>query len=208
MSEPKLRIALDIRHPFSYLALGPGLEIAAELGSDADIVPVAAQALREPPPAGASDDRGIRHRRKRAQMIAREIAVYTEAQGLVIRDPYRAGSSSAVILAWLWLRARRPEQLPRFLGEAFRRYWAGALEPDDPADVRRVLRELALPTDECDAWAGGPGPAAAERMAGELRDAGIEQAPAYLVEDQVFFGRQHLPMIRWILAGRSGPKPI
>ena len=27
-------------------------------------------------------------------------------------------------------------------------------------------------------------------------------------KDEVFVGRQHLPMIRWILGGRVGPPPI
>ena len=42
----------------------------------------------------------------------------------------------------------------------------------------------------------------------ELRSAGLFQVPAYVVEDEVFYGRQHLPMIGWILDGRSGPVPI
>ena len=119
MAEPRLRIALDVRHPFSYLALGPALALADELGTGCDLLPIETQSLREPPAAGASDDRGIRHRRKRAAMIAREIAVYAEAQGLDIREPYRAGSSSAVALAWVWLREQHPSQLPAFLREAF-----------------------------------------------------------------------------------------
>jgi 2-hydroxychromene-2-carboxylate isomerase len=41
-----------------------------------------------------------------------------------------------------------------------------------------------------------------------LQERGLFQVPAYLVEEEVFYGRQHLPMIRWILAGRSGPIPI
>jgi 2-hydroxychromene-2-carboxylate isomerase len=39
-------------------------------------------------------------------------------------------------------------------------------------------------------------------------NSGWFQAPGFVVEDEVFYGRQHLPMIRWILEGRSGPVPI
>ena len=38
--------------------------------------------------------------------------------------------------------------------------------------------------------------------------AGLFNAPAYLVGEEVFFGRAHLPMIRWLLTDRAGPPPI
>ena len=57
-------------------------------------------------------------------------------------------------------------------------------------------------------WSGREGPLVASRLAAELQERGLFQVPAYLVEEEVFYGRQHLPMIRWILAGRSGPIPI
>jgi hypothetical protein len=48
----------------------------------------------------------------------------------------------------------------------------------------------------------------AAELAALLRDRGVSGVPCYLVEDEVFLGRQHLPMIRWILGGRRGPGPI
>ena len=33
-------------------------------------------------------------------------------------------------------------------------------------------------------------------------------SPAYFVDDEFFWGGQHLDMIRWILAGREGRGPI
>ena len=57
-------------------------------------------------------------------------------------------------------------------------------------------------------WAASDGPEALATLEFELREFGLHQTPAYVVEHEVFYGRQHLPMIRWILAGRKGPGPI
>ena len=38
--------------------------------------------------------------------------------------------------------------------------------------------------------------------------AGVFETPAYLVDGEVFLGRAHLPMVRWILSNRAGPPPI
>ena len=43
------------------------------------------------------------------------------------------------------------------------------------------------------------GPRELRRVAAALREAGVQLTPAYLVGDELFVGRQHLPMIRWIL---------
>ena len=41
-----------------------------------------------------------------------------------------------------------------------------------------------------------------------LEAEGVFSVPMYLVEGQVFQGREHLPMIRWLLAGERESVPI
>jgi 2-hydroxychromene-2-carboxylate isomerase len=208
ISKAALCVALDVRHPLAYLALRPAIAFGREAAIDVDLLPFEGQVLRAPSPPRPDDDRGIRHKRYRAHMIAREIAVYAHAAGLVVREPYRDGSPRAAHLAWLWVRAHTPRALPAFLEELFRRYWALELDADDLAGVTGLVRAHGLDPGEFGAWASDEGALEAERVATALREAGIDQAPAYLVEDEVFYGRQHLAMIRWILGGRNGPGPI
>jgi len=203
-----LCVVLDVRQPLAHLALRPAIDFARELAIDVDWLPLAGEPLRAPSAPGPDDDRGMRHRRHRAEMVAREIAVYARAQGLVLREPYRSGPSHAAQLAWLWVREQAPGSLPLFLVELFRRYGSLELDPGAPADVIDVLRMLELYSRDFDAWAAAEGTREAERVSRALREAGVLQAPAYLLEGEVFLGRQHLPMIRWILNGRTGAPPI
>ena len=203
-----LRVVLDLRHPLAYLALRPAIDFARELAIEVDWLPFAGDALRAPSAPGPDDDRGVRHRRHRVRAIAREIAVYADAQWLVLREPYRGGPSDAAQLAWLWVRARAPGSLPAFLGELFRRYWALELDADDRGGALELLRAQALHPAGFEAWAVDEGPRELRRVAAALREAGVQLTPAYLVGDELFVGRQHLPMIRWILEGRTGPPPI
>ena len=41
-----------------------------------------------------------------------------------------------------------------------------------------------------------------------LEAEGVFNAPMYLVEGQTFQGREHLPMIRWLLSAEQEPVPI
>jgi 2-hydroxychromene-2-carboxylate isomerase len=141
-------------------------------------------------------------------MIAREIAVYADAQGLRIESPYRNGGAEAFHTAWLWVKETAPDALRAFLEEAFRRYWGMDLDPTKDADVVALVEKPGLDAGRFRDWAASNGPTALEAVASALSDAGVDQGPAYLVDSEVFYGRQHLPMIRWILAGRRGERPI
>jgi len=203
-----LSVLLDIRHPFAYLALHPAAALAGELGIEINWLPLRVPPLTPPSAPAPDDDRGTRHRRYRAQALAREIETYADAQGLVLREYYRDGDPAAVDLGWLWVRERHPEQLFAYLAEAFRAYWTLALDPSDEAAVAALVASLGGDGGAFRAWCGDDGPATAAALAAELRERGLFGVPGYLVEDEVFLGRQHLPMIRWILEGRSGPVPI
>lgn len=203
-----LSVLLDLRHPLAYLALHPTLAFAESLAVAVNWLPLEVPTLGPPSSPREGDDRGIRHRRHRARALAREIETYAAAQGLVLRDFYRHGSARIANLGWLWLREHRPDALQRYLVDVFRAYWSVAFDPADPAQVASMVTGAGGDAAAFLAWAEGEGPRVASALADELRERGLFQVPAFVVGDEVFYGRQHLPMIRWILEGRSGPVPI
>jgi 2-hydroxychromene-2-carboxylate isomerase len=94
------------------------------------------------------------------------------------------------------------------LTELFRAYWACELDPVSLEDVAPLVDSVNAKAEAFVAWSEANGASVAATIADELRERGLFNAPGFLVEDEVFFGRQHLPMIRWILDGRTGPGPI
>ena len=44
-------------------------------------------------------------------------------------------------------------------------------------------------------------------MQQRIFEAGIFGVPGYVVEGEYYWGREHLPRVRWILGGRRGPAP-
>jgi 2-hydroxychromene-2-carboxylate isomerase len=205
--DARLSVVLDLRHPLACLALRPTIDFARSMACDVDWLPLSVPPLRPPSAAGPGDDRGTLHRRYRAEALAREIQTYAEAQGLVIREPHRTGDVVLAHLAWLWVRERDPARLPPFLTGLFRSYWALELDASSREAVASQVEAAGADGAAFLAWAGGEGPSVAARVQAELRERGLFQVPAYLLEGEVFYGRQHLPMLRWILEGRSGPPP-
>lgn len=203
MAEPfaptaALTVAVDIKSPECYLALAPTRALARDLDLDVDWLPIVT-APRRPAPEG--DDRSSRHKRHRVAYRQRDLARYATAAGLTLRDPERNPDSSLAGTAMLAAKAHSTRALHAFLDIAFERYWKTELDIEDRDAVAATLREVGV----------GDLPEASDAFAAlqdSIAAAGLFDAPAYLVDEEVFFGRAHLPMIRWILEGRVGPGPI
>jgi 2-hydroxychromene-2-carboxylate isomerase len=199
---------LDLRSPYCYLALHPSAALGQELGIEINWLPTRVPPLRSPSEPGPDDDRGILHRRSRAQAIEREIDTYARIQGLVLREWSRAPDPALLNLAWLWFRSHRSDRLYAFLSEAFHSYWALELDPTRETAIASLVEASGGDGSEFTAWCVDEGRELAADLDEELSERGLSGAPCHLVDDEVFLGRQHLPMIRWILEGRSGPGPI
>lgn len=208
IDESTLTLVLDIRHPFAYLALEPAIEFAHSRDLAINWLPLQGKVLKPPSSPGPEDDRGILHRRSRAQMIAREVETYAAAQGLTLVDYYRETDAMAVHLGWLFLREFSGEWLEAYLRAVFRSYWAGDLAPEDFEAVALIVERVGGNAAAFRAWSDEEGPVVVAEIAKDLASRGVTGVPGYLVQGEFFQGRQHLPMIAWILDGRSGPGPI
>ncbi|MGB0620288.1 MAG: DsbA family protein [Myxococcota bacterium] len=208
IDEARLTVLMDVRQPFAYLALGPTIELGRRQGLEINWLPASVSPLRRPPPESEGNERSVAHRRNRSRMIAREIAIYAEAQGLTLREYYRDGGWSALAQGILFVREQAPVALEAFLQATFAAYWAVELDPEDVGAVAKFVGGQGADAAAFVEWSSNDGPAVADRIADSLRTRCMSGAPAYLVAGEYFQGRQHLPMIEWLLEGQEGPGPI
>lgn len=194
-----LAVVLDIKDPHSYLAKDPTYALADEMDVDIDWLPFVSRPLRRHSARG--EDRGSRHRAFRAAYIERSIARYAGVRGITIRNIYRAPDSSLACLGMLAAKAHSEAALRKYLDLAFRQYWEDDLDIEDPDSVSRLLSDAGVVEFDFDS-------ARLKALQDSLSLAGVLETPAYLLAGEVFLGRAHLPMIRWLLGGRAGPPPI
>lgn len=201
-----LGVCVDVKHPLSYLALGPVRDLAAELGVGVDWLPFPAPPMKPPPEA--ANDRGTRHRLARARYQEADIERYARDRGLTVRGLYRSPDSTRASLGLLWLRDRAPARSADYLERVCAGYWSQELDLQDAAALGRVIEALGEDPEAFAAFADGPGAEALPEVRARLVDAGVFTVPSLVVEGEVFVGRAHLPMVRWVLTGRAGPPPV
>ena len=191
-----IMLSVDFTDPESYLALGPTIHMARELKVQLYVVPfrMTRRPMRRTTP-GENETVGERHARVRANYQEVNLRRYFERQGLRYRKTEETDSSAA--LEGL-LQAREARKSIEYASTIFDRFWNDSIDLT-PQSIKGVLEELMI----------------TERSTQDLVvcrekliERGIFSTPMYVVADHVFMGRQHLPMIRWILTGRIGVPPL
>lgn len=184
-----LMVYIDFKSAASYLALEPTLELARETGITIDWRPFSVRPFVVP----AEQDEetvGERHRRVRAA-AQRDVHVrYAAVQGRDMHFADRPSGSEAALAA---LAVMEGDPVP-FIRAAFAAYWTEQADLADETVVETLLQSVGM--DHAD-WELASVKLDSIRSSAE--ESGIFEAPSYLIADQLFLGREHLPWIRSLI---------
>ncbi len=184
-------IYLDFKNPASYLALNPTCATLERLGLSARWLPFSTSE-ETIPERKEQETRGEQHRRVRSLARREAHQLYAGVQGVEMQFRAEPGSTDSCLAA---LALLEKDPLP-FIRAAFACYWTGDANLDDEATVRK-LWERCVPDQALDLEKG-------RELLAQIRDDAIENrvfhAPTYLVGDQVFLGREHLPWMEALLS--------
>jgi 2-hydroxychromene-2-carboxylate isomerase len=209
--DARLAVYIDLKSPYAYLAIDPTRAMARQVGATIDWRPFT---LDIPSYLGSArlDERGSLAASQRspqqwsgvryAYMDARR---YANLTGKIVRGTVKIWDSSLAGISMLW--ARDHARLDAYLDEVYPRFWRRELDIEDPGVLEAVLRDAGAPIDGFRAYAEGPGRDEHDQLNEAAFAAGVFGVPTYLVGDEMWFGREHLPRVAWLLTGAEGPAP-
>ncbi len=120
-------------------------------------------------------------------------------RGLVIRGPQKIWDSSLAAAGMLHAQRAGDAVFCRYHDIIFERFWKRELDIEDVAVIAAVLTESGADGAAFAAYAqeGRDEVAAISR---EAEAKGVFGVPSFVVDDELFWGREHLPDIRAMLA--------
>ena len=188
-----MQLYIDFKCPSSYLALRPTLALSEQLG-----VPIGWHPMRsyqsplmdEKP----HEEVGQRHRRVRALARQKTHQLYAQVQNLSLNFRNPPTNTDMALAALCLLGDDGSDPLP-FITAAFEAYWTGDADLND-------ARSVAALSGAPDLQNGDDSDGASARLEAALSEAeerGIFTSPSYVVSEQIFVGREHLPWIRELL---------
>lgn len=212
-SRAPLIIYIDFKSPYAYLAKDPSWALGEKLGIEIDWRPFT---LDIPSYLGSAKldtaGRVVESQRSETQWKAVKAAYadvrrYGSLRKIVVRGTTKIWDSSLAGIGMLWAKQNGSAVLRKYIGIAYERFWKRELDIEDLSIVEGVLREAGANLGDFHKYALGEGRELHDLIQRAAFDAGIFGVPTYVVENEIFFGREHLPRIEWILSGRRGAPP-
>lgn len=211
-SEAPLIVYLDFKSPYAYLAKDPTRQLEQDYGIAIDWRPLTLNIPSYLGSAKVNDAgkvveenrtprqwQGVRH----AYMDAKR---YARLKDIVLYGPKKIWDSSLAGIGMLWTRTDRNVQ-QRYMDLVYERFWRRELDIEDAQVIAAAVAEAGGDDAGYLAHLAGEGRQRHDALQAALHPAGIFGVPTYVVADEIFFGREHLPMVRWLLGGRQGPAP-
>ncbi|MGI9387488.1 MAG: DsbA family protein [Methyloligellaceae bacterium] len=198
-SDPRrLDAFIDLRSPYSYVALAPVRDLARECGLALTWRPYAIDVEAS---YGAAEERDPRALRK-VKYIYRDARRIASPQGLVIRGPKRIYDARNAHIAFLF--AREAGLIDPFLDTVYERFFSHAIDIEDHAALGALICDLGGSTSEYDAYASGSGSGDLERETKEAEALGVFGVPSLLYQGELFWGSDRLAMIKELVTATAG----
>ncbi|MCP5181759.1 MAG: DsbA family protein, partial [Pseudomonadales bacterium] len=212
-SDAPLTVYVDVKSPYAYLAVEPTIALGRELGIAIDWRPLT---LNIPSYLGSArtDNTGkvVESQRSPAQWNAvryayRDAKRYARTRGITLYGTQKIWDSSLAGIGLLWAREHGQAAAEAWLNAVYPPFWRRELDIEDPAAIVATMTGAGVPTAGFMDYLLGAGRQAHDALQERLHPAGIYGVPTYVVAGDLFFGREHLPAVRWLLTGQAGPPP-
>src|SRR6516164_6912343 len=140
------------------------------------------------------------HQWRRVRYSYMDCRRQAQKRGLVIRGPRKIWDSSLAAIGMLYAKRQGSAVLRRYHDLTFERFWKRELDIEDPRVIGAVLEEAGADSAGFSAYLAGEGRAELEQVCHAAEANGVFGVPSFVVDGELFWGREHLPHIRALLA--------
>jgi len=201
---PVVTVYTDYKSPYAYLAKDPTYELERDLQVRVEWLPYVLDIPAYLGSARVAADGTVLEESRNAHQWRRVRYSYMDCRrqarksGLVIRGPQKIWDSSLAAAGMLHASRAGAGIFRTYNDAVFERFWKRELDIEDVATLAAVLHEAGA-----DGAAFAAAPALREEVATISRAAeadGVFGVPSFVVNGELFWGREHLPDIRAMLA--------
>lgn len=204
--ERVVTVYTDYKSPYAYLAKDLAYELARDFAVRLDWLPYILDipsflgSARLDAEGRVIEQNRSAHQWRRVKYSYMDCRRQAKKRGLVIRGTTKIWDSTLAAAGMLYAKRHGDEVLRHYNDHVFERFWKRELDIEDPAVIAAVLAEAGADTADFAAWAAGEGRREVDRISRAAEEQGVFGVPSFIVGGELFWGREHLPDIREMLA--------
>ena len=212
-SDRPLIVYLDVKSPYAFVSVKPTLALERELEVQFDWRPYtldipsylgSARKKNGAVVESSGRSRAIWNAIRYAYMDARR---YAELQGYTLKGTEKIWDSSLANMGILFVNLYFRDRIPDYLEAVFPPFWRRELDIEDIGVIKDCLEMAGVDSSDFQTFVTRAGKQMHDHILDHRFEAGMYGVPTYVLGNDVFFGREHLPYIRWVLSGKSGQVP-
>ena len=212
-SDRPLIVYLDVKSPYAFVSVKPTLALERELELQFDWRPYtldipsylgSARKKNGAVVESSGRSRAIWNAIRYAYMDARR---YAELQGYTLKGTEKIWDSSLANMGILFVNLYFRDRIPDYLEAVFPPFWRRELDIEDIGVIKDCLEMAGVDSSDFQTFVTRAGKQMHDHILDHRFEAGIYGVPTYVLGNSVFFGREHLPYIRWVLSGKLGQVP-
>jgi 2-hydroxychromene-2-carboxylate isomerase len=201
-----IAVYTDYKSPYAFLAKDLVYELEDEFAARVDWLPYT---LDIPSYLGSArvNERGEviestrnAHQWRRVRYSYMDCRREARKRGLTIMGPRKIWDSSLAAIGLLWAKRQSTAVFRGYHDRVFDRFWRRELDIEDPAVVAAVLAEVGAVTIGLIEYLTGEGRREHDAIREAAEAAGIFGVPTFVIDGELFWGREHLPDIRQMLS--------
>ena len=134
-----------------------------------------------------------------------DVRRYANLRSMTVRGPQKIWDSSLAAIGLLY--AQKQGKFRDYNDKVYELFWRRELDIEDPLVIKSVLTETNVDAANFNAFAAEEGPVLHKKIRTEAEEQGIFGVPTYVLNDEIFWGREHLPLIRLRLSEMGLSRP-
>lgn len=196
----------DYKSPYAYLAKDPAFELERDCGVRVDVLPYVLNipdflgSARLDAAGNVVEEQRTAHQWRRVKYSYMDCRRQARKRGLVIRGTTKIWDTVLASAGMLYAKRQGEAVFRAYHDRVFERFWKREIDIEDVAVIAAVLAEAGADTGGFAAYAAEEGPADVRHISREAEKAGVFGVPTFVIDGELFWGCEHLPDIRELLA--------
>ncbi|HTQ34259.1 MAG TPA: DsbA family protein [Stellaceae bacterium] len=196
----------DYKSPYAYLAKDPAYALEDFPGVKLDVLPYVLNipdflgSARLDAEGNVVEEQRTAHQWRRVKYSYMDCRRQAKKRGLTIRGTVKIWDTALGACGLLWAKRQGEAVFRAYHDRVFERFWKRELDIEDITVVIGVLAEAGADTAGFAAYAAAEGPAEVDRISRAAEEIGVFGTPTFVIDGELFWGNEHIPDIREILA--------
>lgn len=186
-----LDLWLDLRSPYSFLAMEPAYALEKEFGVTFNLRPFA---LEIGGAVNLNDPQAVARGLRKIKYLYADARRFATPRGLTILGPKKIFDQKLAHLAWLY--ADKSGKGRTLVDLAYPRFFKRELDYEDRGAIDALLKESGVDPAGFQAFVAGEGPGELAAHQAEAEKQGVFAVPTFVVDGELFWGQDRIDFVR------------